>query len=295
MVDDSQKKKNADEIAKSAAENTLALNPLVGIRSEDLIAASTNVMRAMASQPQTLAKEWMSLAAEFGNIVMNKSEVQPAPKDRRFADPAWQSNGVSKALMQSYIAWSDTVMNTVEQLDLPDRDAARARLVTSLFVDAMAPSNNFFANPTAMKQLFETGGKSAVEGVKNLVTDLTKNGGLPSSVDESKFKVGENLAITPGHVVFKNDVLELVHYTANTDKVYRRPLLIVPPQINKYYSVDLSPDKSMIQFLLANESSLIVSAGEIRLRITATGIWQPISKRWTKLAMPQLKSPGRIR
>ncbi|MGI9352199.1 MAG: alpha/beta fold hydrolase [Rhizobiaceae bacterium] len=252
MVDNNRKKKNADEIAKSAAENTLALNPLVGVRSEDLIAASTNVMRAMASQPQTLAKEWMSLAAEFGNIVMNKSEIQPSPKDRRFADPAWQNNGVSKALMQSYIAWSDTVMNTVEQLDLPDRDAARARLVTSLFVDAMAPSNNFFANPTAMKQLFETGGKSAVEGVKNLVTDLTKNGGLPSSVDESKFQVGENLATTPGHVVFKNDVLELIHYTANTDKVYRRPLLIVPPQINKYYSVDLSPNKSMIQFLLAN-------------------------------------------
>ncbi|MEM9277092.1 MAG: alpha/beta fold hydrolase [Pseudomonadota bacterium] len=252
MVDDSRKKKNAEEIAKSAAENTLALNPLVGVRSQDLFAASTNVMRAMAAQPQTLTREWMSLAAEFGNIIMNKSDIQPAPKDRRFADSAWQNNNISKAMMQSYIAWSDTVMKTVEELDLPDRDAARARLVTSLFVDAMAPSNNFFANPTAMKHLFETGGKSAVEGVKNLIGDMMKNGGLPSSVDESKFKVGENLATTPGHVVFRNDVLELVHYTANTDKVYRRPLLIVPPQINKYYSVDLSPNKSMIQFLLAN-------------------------------------------
>ena len=81
---------------------------------------------------------------------------------------------------------------------------------------------------------------------------MTKNGGLPSSVDTSKFEVGKNLANTPGHVVFKNDVLELVHYTATTDEVYRRPLLIVPPQINKYYSVDLAPEKSMIQFLLAN-------------------------------------------
>lgn len=80
---------------------------------------------------------------------------------------------------------------------------------------------------------------------------MTKNGGLPSSVDASKFKVGENLANTPGTVVFQNDVLELVHYTATTDKVFRRPVLIVPPQINKYYSVDLSPDKSMIRFLLS--------------------------------------------
>ena len=81
---------------------------------------------------------------------------------------------------------------------------------------------------------------------------MTKNGGLPSSVDASKFKVGENLANSPGNVVFKNDVLELVHYTSTTDKVHRRPIVIVPPQINKYYSVDLSPDKSMIKFLLAN-------------------------------------------
>ncbi len=246
------KNKNAEDIAKSAAENTLALNPLVGVRSQDFVAASTNVMRAMMAQPAVLAQEWMSFASEFSKIVTNSSDVEPSPKDRRFADTAWKNNNISKAMMQSYIAWSDTVMSTVEKLDLPDRDAARARLVTSLFVDAMAPSNNFFANPAAMKTLYETGGKSAVNGVKNLVTDLVKNGGLPSSVDESKFEVGKNIAVTPGNVVFQNEVIELVHYTANTDKVYKRPLLIVPPQINKYYSVDLSPGKSMIEFLLAN-------------------------------------------
>lgn len=244
--------KNAEEIAKNAAENTLALNPLVGVRGQDLMAAGTNVMRAMMAQPNLLAQEWMSFAAEFGKIVTNGSEIEPSPKDRRFADSAWKNNGISKALMQSYIAWSDTVMKTVDQLDLPDRDAARARLITSLYVDAMAPSNNFFANPAAMKTLYETGGKSAVQGIQNMIGDLVKNGGLPSSVDESKFKVGENIATTPGNVVFRNEVLELVHYTSTTDKVYRRPLLIVPPQINKYYSVDLAPGKSMIEFLLAN-------------------------------------------
>ncbi|MEO0908887.1 MAG: alpha/beta fold hydrolase [Pseudomonadota bacterium] len=252
MVDDSRKDKNAKAIAESAAENTLALNPLVGFNGQDMFAASTNIMRAMMSQPQTIAKEWMSFASEFSNIVTNRSSIEPSPKDRRFADSAWKNNNISKALMQSYIAWGESVMNTVEQLDLPDKDAARARLMASMFVDAMAPSNNFLANPTAMKHLFETGGKSAVNGVKNFVGDMVKNGGLPSSVDTSKFKVGENLAITPGNVVFKNDVLELIHYTANTDTVYKRPLLIVPPQINKYYSVDMAPGKSMIEFLLAN-------------------------------------------
>lgn len=242
----------ADEIAEDAAQNTLALNPLVGVRSEDLMNAAGAVMRAIAGQPQNLVQQWMSFAGELGKIATGQSEIAPDPKDRRFADPAWKSSGVHKTLMQSYMAWGKAVTELVAKTDLPDQDAARARLVTSIFVDAMAPSNNLLANPTALKTLVDTGGKSAVSGLKNFLDDMTRNGGLPSSVDASKFKVGENLANSPGRVVFRNDVLELVHYTATTDKVHQRPLLVVPPQINKYYSVDLSPDKSMIKFLLAN-------------------------------------------
>lgn len=242
----------ADEIAEEAAQNTLALNPLVGIRSEDLMNAAGAVIRAIAGQPQNLVQQWMSFAGELGKIATGQSELGPDPKDRRFADPAWKSSGVHKALMQSYMAWGKAVTDLVAKTDLPEQDAARARLVTSIFVDAMAPSNNLLANPTALKTLVDTGGKSAVNGLKNFLDDMTKNGGLPSSVDASKFKVGENLANSPGNVVFRNEVLELVHYTATTETVHQRPLLVVPPQINKYYSVDLSPDKSMIRFLLAN-------------------------------------------
>ncbi len=242
----------AADIAKSASENTLALNPIVGIRAQDMAAAGGTVLQALASQPQEMAKQWFGLANEFASILTKKSEVKPEPRDRRFADPAWQKNDLNRTLMQSYLAWGDMITKSVEQLDLPDRDAARARLVTSIFVDAMAPSNSLLTNPTAMKTLFETNGKSAADGAKNFINDMVKNGGLPSSVDTSKFKVGENLAVTPGNVVFKNDVIELVHYTANTPKVYQKPLFIVPPQINKYYSVDMSPGKSMIEFLLAN-------------------------------------------
>jgi len=241
----------ADEIADDAAKNTLALNPLVGMRTEDLISAAGTVMRALAGQPQALAQQWLSFATEFGKIVTGQSDLAADPKDRRFADPAWKTSGVHKALMQSYMAWGKAVTDLVEKTDLPEKDAARARLVTSIFVDTMAPSNNPLLNPTAVKTFVDSGGKSAINGLKNFFDDMTKNGGLPSSVDVSKFKVGENLANTPGNVVFKNDVLELVHYTAATEKVYQRPLFIVPPQINKYYSVDLSPDKSMIKFLLS--------------------------------------------
>jgi polyhydroxyalkanoate synthase len=241
----------ADEIADEAAQNTLALNPLVGPRPEELFAAAGAVMKAMAGQPQMLMQQWMGFATEFGKIVTGQSELAPDPKDRRFADPAWKTSGLHKGLAQSYMAWSQAVTELVAKTDLPEKEAARARLVTSIFVDTMSPSNNPVLNPTALKTFVDSGGKSAVAGLKNFLDDMTKNGGLPSSVDASKFEVGENLANTPGTVVFKNDVLELVHYTAATDKVYRRPVVIVPPQINKYYSVDLSPDKSMIRFLLS--------------------------------------------
>ena len=252
MSDDTPKmSKNARDIAQNAAENTLALNPLVSLRAEDMFSAGTNLMRAMAAQPQAMMNQWMELSSDLTKIATMSSEIAPDRKDRRFADSAWNNNIFSKGLMQSYLTWADKVNNMVEELDLPDKDAARARLATSIFVDAMAPSNNFFANPTALKQLFETGGQSAINGLKNMLTDLTENGGLPASVDTSKFKVGENLAVTPGNVVFRNEVLELVHYTATTDKVYQRPLLVVPPQINKYYSIDMAPGKSMIEFLLA--------------------------------------------
>jgi len=242
----------AEQIADDAAQNTLALNPLVGMRTEDLMSAAGTVMKAIVGQPQALAQQWMSFAGEFGKIVTGQSEIAADPKDRRFADPAWKTSGVHKALMQSYMAWGKAVTELVEKTDLPDKDAARARLVTSIFVDTMAPSNNLLLNPTAVKTLIDSGGKSAVSGLKNFLDDMTKNGGLPSSVDTSKFKVGQNLATTPGTVVFRNDVLELVHYTATTEKVHKRPLLVVPPQINKYYSVDLAPEKSMIRFLLAS-------------------------------------------
>ena len=252
MTDPKKLSKNAKAIAENAAENTLALNPLVSLRAEDMFGAGTNLMRAMAAQPQAMMDQWMAFAKDAEKILTQSSEIAPDPKDRRFSDTGWNNNPFSKGMMQAYLSWAGKVTDMVEELDLPDKDAARARLVSSILVDTMAPSNNFFINPAAMKTFFETGGKSAVNGLQNLLKDMTENQGLPSSVDTSKFKVGENLAITPGDVVYRNEVIELVTYRPTTDKVCRRPLLVVPPQINKYYSIDMSPGKSMIEFLLAN-------------------------------------------
>jgi polyhydroxyalkanoate synthase len=248
-----QKEKAAGDIADDAAKNTVTLNPLVGLRTEDLVDAAKTVVKAFASQPAMVTEQWLSFMGEMGKVMTGQSTITPDQKDKRFADPAWKNSVIHRTLMQSYVAWGNAVNATVDKAQLADKDAARAKLVTQIFVDAMAPSNLVLGNPKALKELVDTGGGSLVNGFKNFVSDLVNNGGLPSQVDLKAFKVGGNLANTPGAVVFKNEVIELVQYTPVTDEVYRRPILIVPPQINKYYAVDLSPDKSMIQFLLKND------------------------------------------
>lgn len=242
----------ADQIAEEASQNTLALNPIVGVRMEDLTDAAKMVMGALASQPNIVMKQWMGLAVEMGKIMTGQSSVAPDPKDKRFAHPGWGESKPHALLMQAYLAWSNAVTEAVNKTELPDKEAARARLVTSIFVDAMAPSNTLLGNPLALKHAMDTKGESLINGAKNFLNDLQKNGGLPSQVDMSKFKVGENLANTPGVVVFKNELVELIHYTATTPTVHQRPLVIVPPQINKYYAVDMAPNKSMIRFMLAH-------------------------------------------
>jgi polyhydroxyalkanoate synthase len=245
------RKSLAEEIAEDASQSTLALNPLISLSSSDMIDAARTTLNAIATHPQVAAREWFGFLNEMGRIVTGNSGLAPDPKDKRFADPTWKESSLHRGLLQTYMAWSKAITGVVSQTELDDRNAARARLVTAMYVDALSPSNLLLANPTAMKKAVDTKGASLMAGFRNFLDDMSKNGGLPSQVDASKFKLGQNVATTPGSVVFRNEVLELVQYTATTDTVHRTPLIIVPPQINKYYSSDLSPDKSIIKFLLS--------------------------------------------
>jgi len=153
-------------------------------------------------------------------------------------------------LLKAYLAWSAAVENFVSQTSLNEVDEQRASLFTTILVDALAPTNMLIANPAAMRKLLDTGGESLRKGLMNYLEDLFKNGALPSQVDTSAFKVGQNLATTPGSVVFRNELIELIQYAPTTPTVWKRPLVITPPQINKYYATDLSPEKSLVRFLL---------------------------------------------
>src|SRR4029453_18711329 len=138
----------------------------------------------------------------------------------------------------------------VDEAKMDKRDAERVRFVVSLILDAVSPTNSLVGNPAALKKLLDTGGASVVHGLENFIGDLARNGGLPAQVDTKKFSVGKNLATTPGSVVYRSPVMELIQYRPMTNEVHQRPLLIAPPQINKFYVFDLAPEKSIIQYCL---------------------------------------------
>lgn len=251
--------KNNDDLKYQASENTLGLNPVVGLRGKDLLASARMVLKQAIRQPIHSVKHVTHFGLELKNVLFGKSELQPAGDDRRFADPAWSQNPLYKRYLQTYLAWRKELHAWIDDSSLSPKDIARGHFVINLMTEAMAPTNTA-ANPAAVKRFFETGGKSLLDGLSHLAKDLVHNGGMPSQVNMGAFEVGKSLGVTEGAVVFRNDVLELIQYRPITEQVHERPLLVVPPQINKFYVFDLSPDKSLARFCLRNNvQTFIVS------------------------------------
>ncbi|MBC3376047.1 class II poly(R)-hydroxyalkanoic acid synthase [Pseudomonas sp. SWRI92] len=251
--------KNNDELKYQASENTLGLNPVVGLRRKDLLASARMVLTQTIKQPLHSVKHVAHFGAELRKVLFGKSELQPAGDDRRFNDPAWSQNPLYRRYLQTYLAWRKELHAWIDDSSLSPQDISRGHFVINLMTEAMAPTNSA-ANPAAVKRFFETGGKSLLDGLSHLAKDLVHNGGMPSQVDMGAFEVGKSLGVTEGAVVFRNDVLELIQYRPITEQVHERPLLVVPPQINKFYVFDLSPDKSLARFCLrSNVQTFIVS------------------------------------
>jgi polyhydroxyalkanoate synthase subunit PhaC len=241
------------DIREQAAQHTLAANPLVGVRGRDIVDSAGVLLGRMASNPTVAAQQCLSFLGELGRIATGGCELAPDARDKRFADPAWKESFAYRALAQAYLAWGGALRRCVDEAKMDKRDAERARFVVSLFVDAMSPTNSLAGNPAALRKLLATGGVSLLHGLENFVGDLARNGGLPAQVDTRKFAVGKNLATTAGSVVYRDPVMELIQYRPMTHEVHERPLLIAPPQINKFYVFDLEPEKSIIALALKGD------------------------------------------
>ena len=174
--------------------------------------------------------------------------VAPAAGDKRFRDPAYEDNPLYFLLMQDYLLSGQLVDELLDAAGLEASQDLKARFVAKFIVDAMAPTNTLPGNPAALREAFDTGGKSVVRGAMNMLDDVRNNGGWPSQVDATGFEVGVNMAATPGAVVYRSDLIELIQYEPQVKTVHAVPLLFCPPWINKYYIMDLAPGKSLIEW-----------------------------------------------
>jgi len=227
----------------------LGANPFVGLDATQVVGTLTALLAHLASEPAIVAARTLELWLELGQVAAGVSTVAPEAGDRRFADPAWSQHPLYRRMMQTYLAWRTAMHDLVDQDESVEwKQVEQQKFAVTLMTEALAPTNAFWLNPAALKRAFDTAGMSVVWGLRNFISDLWSNGGMPSTVDKRPFQVGQNLALSPGAVVFRSPVCEVIQYAPATDKVYERPLLFIPPQINKFYIMDRAPGRSFVEY-----------------------------------------------
>jgi polyhydroxyalkanoate synthase subunit PhaC len=212
----------------------------------------------LARRPLTTARRLGHLTAELARVGAGTSALAPAKRDRRFADPAWTENVLLRRVVQAYLAAGMTADQLVDDAALGWQDDKRVRFLVENLADALSPSNVPLVNPASAKAAIDTAGLNFVRGGLTLLRDMATKPRIPEMVDTSSFEVGRNLAVTPGAVVLRTEVIELIQYRPQTKRVREVPLLIVPPTINKYYAIDLAPGRSLVEYLVQGGQQVFV-------------------------------------
>jgi polyhydroxyalkanoate synthase subunit PhaC len=213
---------------------------------------------SLAVKPGRVGRRALTMLAELDRVALGRSAVEPKRGDRRFADPAWRDNPWLRRLVQAYLAAGDAVAGLVDDAGLSWRSDQRIRFLAENLVQATSPSNVPFVNPASAKAVIDTGGGSLVRGARAFARDMSSPPRVPRMVDPDALKPGRDLALTPGAVVLRSPVLELIQYRPQTERVRSVPLLIVPPTINKFYVTDLAPRRSLIEYLVRSGQQVFV-------------------------------------
>jgi polyhydroxyalkanoate synthase subunit PhaC len=225
-----------------------------------MMADPVHLMQAQVSLWQDYMTLWQRTAQRF---LGQEAEpvIEPSKDDRRFKDSAWDENTLFDFIKQSYLLSARFLQKSVKDVDgLDDRTHRKVDFYTRQFVDAMAPSNFVLTNPEVLRTTLESGGENLVKGLEHLLEDLERGKGQLSikMTDYDAFQVGKNVAVTPGKVVYQNDLMQLIQYTPTTEQVARRPLLIIPPWINKFYILDLREKNSLIKWAIDQGNTVFV-------------------------------------
>jgi polyhydroxyalkanoate synthase subunit PhaC len=233
-------------VAAGAAEAAAEMLPL------DMVAAVADLV-----DPAEVARQMPWLAGELAKIAVGRSDISFDERDRRFSDQAWRTVPYFRVLGQSYRLlelWMDRMQ---ESVDGSWQNKARARFAADVITAALSPANYLGTNPAALRKAAGTGGLSLVRGAQNMLRDLAR-GGMPSMVDRGQFVVGQDLACTPGAVVYREEMFELLQYAPATPRVHAVPLVMIPPQINRHYILDLSPGRSLVEFAVSQGITVFV-------------------------------------
>jgi polyhydroxyalkanoate synthase len=218
-----------------------------------LMANPARLVQAQIGLWQDYMSLWQSTARRMMGMDSHPV-IEADPKDRRFRDDAWKENEVFDFIKQSYLLSARFVQDVVTHVDgLDEHTAQKVDFYARQFVDAMSPSNFLLTNPEVLRKTAESGGENLLRGLNNLLADLERGKGQLriKMTDTSAFSIGENIAVSPGKVVFQNDLMQLIQYAPSTEKVLKRPLLIIPPWINKFYILDLRPKNSLVRWATA--------------------------------------------
>ncbi len=250
MSPDSDTIRSAAADAVAAPLDLLLTDAAIGaLRRVNPGGSGLRLAAALAGRPGLVAGRGRQLLGELARIAVGASQVEPSRRDRRFADPGWAGNPLLRRAMQAYLAAAGTAEGVVADAGLDWADSERVGFGVTNLIDALAPSNNPLLNPAALKAAIDTGGGSALAGLRHFVADMAAAPRVPSMVEPDAFEVGVDLAVTPGSVILRTPVFELIQYRPATAAVRQVPLLIVPPTINKFYVMDLAPGRSLAEYL----------------------------------------------
>ncbi len=224
---------------------TEAADARAGMLPLDMVGAFADLL-----DPVAVAKEMPWLTGELTKIAIGKSDISFDERDKRFTDEAWRTVPYFRMLGQSYRLFELWMNRMYDSVDGSWENKARARFTADVIAAAMSPTNYLGTNPAAIREAIETSGLSLMKGAQNMLNDLAR-GGMPSMVDRKQFIVGKDVACTPGAVVYRDEMFELLQYTPATPKVRAVPVLMIPPQINRHYVMDLSPGRSLVEFAVS--------------------------------------------
>jgi polyhydroxyalkanoate synthase len=237
-------------LANGAGPDPLNLGPTILELTARILVNPTSVVRAQLSLWQDYLKLWQNAGQRLLGQPVDPM-IEPDRSDRRFRDPAWDDHAVFDFIKQSYLLTSRWLVDTVNHIDgFDDKTRQKIDFYTRQFVDALAPSNFVATNPEVLRATLESRGANLLHGLNHMLEDLARGEGRLAikMTDLEAFAVGGNLALSPGKVIYQNDLIQLLQYAPTTEQVYRRPLLIIPPWINKYYILDLRPKNSFIKY-----------------------------------------------